>query len=69
MLTRFVNLLKTTALALALCASAQSAFAQSGCLVPLDGYLGTLPVFSAPELKNVVNSLREQGALHLQSAR
>ena len=53
----------------AMCAAVQPALAQNRCLVPLDGYLGTLPAFNAPELKNVVNSLREQGALHLQSAR
>ena len=53
----------------AMCAATQPALAQNRCLVPLDGYLGTLPAFNAPDLKNVVNSLREQGALHLQSAR
>jgi hypothetical protein len=52
----------------AVLAAAQSASAQNRCLVPIEGYLGTLPAFNAPELKNVVESLRAQGALHLQSA-
>ena len=53
----------------AMCAATQTALAQNRCLVSLEGYLDTLPAFNAPELKNVANSLREQGALHLQSAR
>lgn len=53
----------------ALCVAAQPALAQNRCLVSLAGYLGTLPAFNAPDLKNVANSSREQGALHLQLAR
>jgi hypothetical protein len=69
MLQQLVNFVKATAMVPALCVAAQSAFAQGRCLASIEEYLSTLPSFSAPDLKNVVNSLREQGALHLQSAK
>ena len=69
MLIRFVHLLKVAATALTMCAGVQTAFAQSGCFVPIDGYLATLPPFNAPNLQNVAKSLRFEGAKHLQSAR
>jgi hypothetical protein len=66
---QFVRFCEVAVVLFALCATAQPAVAQNRCLLPLDGYLGTLPAFNAPDLKNVVSSLREQGALHLQYAR
>jgi hypothetical protein len=69
MLKQVVRFCDVAVVLFALCVAAQPALAQNRCLVPLDGYLNTLPAFNAPDLKNVANSLREQGALHLQLAR
>lgn len=66
MLIRFVKLQKTGAIALALYASAQPAFAQSSCFTSIDSYFATLPAFSSPTLQSIVNSLREQSPLNLQ---
>jgi hypothetical protein len=69
MLQHLANFVRIIALMLSMCVANHAAFAQGRCLVSIEDYLSTLPAFSAPSLKNVVNSLREQGALHLQSAR
>jgi hypothetical protein len=69
MLKPFVRLCGAgVTVAAAVLATAQSGYAQSSCLVSIEGYLSTVPAFRAPDLQNVVRSLREQGALHLQSA-
>ena len=69
MLKQFVRLCGAgVTVAAVVLATAQTGFAQSSCLVSIEGYLSTVPAFRAPDLQNVVRSLREQGALHLQSA-
>ena len=69
MLKQIVSLCKIPTIAATLCAADQSALGQSRCLTSIKSYLSTLPTFTAPDLKNIVNSLREQGASHLQFAR
>ena len=69
MLKQFVICVASAVVVTAFSAAAQPALAQSRCLVSIEGYLSTLPAFSAPGTRNVFNSLRQQGALHLQSAR
>jgi hypothetical protein len=69
MLKHLINFVSAIVLLLTLSAGAQPAFAQGRCQVSIEEYLGARPSFRAPDSRKVFSSLREQGALHLQSGR